>query len=121
MTFAEAIRRLSEQPHQNRQLSMHECVTLLFEGTVELREYKARGEIIREIIKAKREAGFQLRCVFFRDVWPPALAALKLVRATQKLVAGPPYMCSECETRHLSRPGEPCSKPVEVDLSKEQP
>lgn len=42
-----------------------------------LREQENRQQIIRDIVKAKRDAGAPLGSVFFRDVWPSALAALK--------------------------------------------
>ena len=40
------------------------------------KQHEAREEIIRQIIKAKRDAGYPLKSVFFKDVWPPALEAL---------------------------------------------
>lgn len=45
------------------------------------REAKARAKIVDRIIRAKREAGFPLKSVFFTDVWPVALDALRNQRA----------------------------------------
>lgn len=45
------------------------------EYSTSLKELRARGEIIKEIIRAKRDAGVPMDSVFFSDVWPPALAA----------------------------------------------
>jgi hypothetical protein len=54
-----------------------EVATLLNEVyRIPLHEAKAREKIIRRIIRAKREAGYPLKCDFFADVWPAALAAL---------------------------------------------
>jgi hypothetical protein len=42
-------------------------------------EYAKRDEIVREIIKAKREVrhlGFSMSAVFFKDIWPRARDAL---------------------------------------------
>lgn len=55
---------------------------MAFEGTTFLREHHARQAIILEIIRAKRDAGFPRDAVFFTDVWPPALAALKRAQAS---------------------------------------
>ena len=38
-------------------------------------EWEAREKMIRNIIRAKREAGFPLKSVFFEDVWPVVLKA----------------------------------------------
>lgn len=44
-------------------------------GTCSAKECAARQQIVRDIIKAKRDAGFPLTSVFFKDVWPVVLAA----------------------------------------------
>ena len=38
-------------------------------------EWDAREEIIKNIVRAKREAGFPLESNFFKDVWPVVLRA----------------------------------------------
>ena len=43
-------------------------------------EQRARDQMILDIIRAKRDAGFDREVAFFKDVWPVALAALKRER-----------------------------------------
>lgn len=39
-------------------------------------EHEGREKIVRNIIRAKREAGYRVSCNFFEDVWPKARDAL---------------------------------------------
>lgn len=50
------------------------------EYSVSLKELRARAAIIKEIIRAKRDAGVPMDAVFFSDVWPPALEAWRRER-----------------------------------------
>lgn len=43
-------------------------------------EWHARANLVLQIARAKTDAGFKRDTVFFRDVWPVALAALKRER-----------------------------------------
>ncbi len=44
-------------------------------------EQDARQQMIRDVLRAKRDAGFPQDAIFFKEVWPVALAALKRERA----------------------------------------
>lgn len=42
-----------------------------------LHEYDAREQIVRSIVRAKRDLKAPMSSNFFADIWPKALAALK--------------------------------------------
>lgn len=63
-------------------ISEKALMELAFAGSRALSEWKAREAIVLDIIRAKRDAGFPRDSVFFKDIWPVALAALRAQRRT---------------------------------------
>lgn len=57
-------------------------------------EWHARAAMVLDVARAKRDAGFRRDAMFFRDVWPIALAALlrerAQVRCLSKVDPSPP-------------------------------
>jgi hypothetical protein len=43
----------------------------------QVQEFKARDQLVRDVLRAKLQAGYSHRSVFFKDVWPAALHALR--------------------------------------------
>ena len=56
-------------------LSVRELIEISDPGR--LREYDAREEIVRNIVRAKRDLGEPMSSNFFADIWPRAMKALK--------------------------------------------
>lgn len=85
MRLVDAIERLQQAQQElgdDAAVSVMRLIEIVFSPEV-VEEHKARERMVRDVVKAKRDAGFPLDSVFFRDVWPPALAALKALRSTR--------------------------------------
>lgn len=81
MLRTELVRQLNELVIRegDAQVDLFDLVELV-RGRAARREWLARQKIILQIIRAKRDAGFPPKAVFFTHVWPEALAALTAQR-----------------------------------------
>jgi hypothetical protein len=80
MLKSQMIKTLTESIEQDGDTPVGERALIEMFAPDRLREYDARQEIIRNIIRAKRDLKAPMECNFFADIWPKALAAMKAER-----------------------------------------
>ncbi len=77
MLKSQMIKALTESIEQDGDTSVGERALIEMFAPDRLREYDAREQIVRSIVRAKRDLKAPMECNFFADIWPKALAALK--------------------------------------------
>ncbi len=84
MLKSEMIKALTDSIQQDGDTPVGERALIEMFAPDRLREFDARQQIIRNIIKAKRDLNESLSCNFFEDIWPKALSALKEINCASK-------------------------------------